>query len=311
MNLAFPSSLLSGPARLCLVACGLLCAGCSEMKFVNTTEKAAASSSDTGEDIRLTGMVADLTSGPLVQHRVKVATALLAMTGPRRTLTMDTVRVDSFDRDGSVQAVTSAKNGIVFMTDNPEAQHKRNDMVFEGDVRYRVPRKGDPTTDTLSVRSEKMQWENENQQFHCPTHFEKIMYSPNRPPFRVVGEEFTASRDLQTWRISHGGIGAGREGDIRGDNVRRSQETLARLSQLDQSLSEQSRPAELPVAPPTAEIPVPGGQPPPEVRPSPAATVPGGRRLAIIGSPGARNGASTSGTPTAAPKSPSSAETRP
>ena len=204
---------------------------CSEMKLVN--QAAVEPEEDPRENIHLTGMKAEITSGSLVQHQIESSTATLVLGVEKRRLNVGGLLVTSYNDKGKLQGITEAGSGVVYLAADPKLKRARSDMDFSGGVEYRVPQADDPTTNAVTMNTQELRWDGAAGLFRCPSYYEMTMQSPNKMSFVAVGDGFTATKDLQMWNVKHGGIGTVSDTDMRAGNARKGKETLALLNRLD------------------------------------------------------------------------------
>lgn len=267
-----PIRILAIPARrthaCALAALALFAvAGCSDMKFVNARDL-GQEGDDARENLVLSGMTADFTSGSQLQHRVHSRRADLTLLPSARRMRIVDVKVDSFNPEGRLQGKTRADRGTVFLTDvpgtSPLTRRGKNDIEFAGNVKYRIPSAKDPTTDTVWLETEALRWDSSGQRFRSEAPYRMTMATAGKPPVLAVGDGFAVSQDLKVWNVRHGGLGMGGVGDMRTQNERRSAQAAAETESRENA-GKQSRTdgeAELPVsapgkpgaAGPTAEV---------------------------------------------------------
>ena len=204
---------------------------CSDMKLVNMA--AVEPEEDPRENIHLTGMKAEITSGSLVQHHIESSTATLVLGVEKRRLNVGDLMVTSYNDKGKMQGITEAGAGVVYLAADPILKRARSDMDFSGGVEYRVPQADDPTTNAVTMKTQELRWDGAAGLFRSPSYYEMIMQTPNKMTFMSVGDGFTATKDLQMWNVKHGGIGTLTDADMRVVNARKGEETLRLLERLD------------------------------------------------------------------------------
>lgn len=222
----------------------LVLAGCSDFKFVNS--QATDASEDPRENIVLSGVNAYLTSGSLVQNKVRSAAAtFIEMKG---ILKLSGITVESFGENASLQALTTANAGTVFMVDSPSQKRRKSDISFEGNVIYRAPSKSDPTTDSITLSTESLLWDTAEQKFRCDTFYRMVMSVPGRPPFIALGDEFVASSNLRWWNVRHGALGTGIDAGVREASAKSRDELVAfeEAARSGRSVDAGSGPVEIP-----------------------------------------------------------------
>ncbi|PKO17539.1 hypothetical protein CVU37_08605 [candidate division BRC1 bacterium HGW-BRC1-1] len=209
---------------LMAIAAMFVLSACSEMKLVNAG--AVESEEDPRENIHLTGMKAEVTSGSLVQHQIESSTASLVLGVANRRLNVGTLTVASYNDKGKLQGITEAESGVVYLAADAKLKRARSDMDFSGGVEYRVPQADDPTTNSVTMVTEELRWDGTAGLFRCPSYYQMTMQSPNNMTFVAVGDGFTATRDLQKWNVKHGGIGTVSNLDMRTVNAQKGKETV-------------------------------------------------------------------------------------
>lgn len=201
------------PARarslLSLVLLSLFLAGCSDMQFVNATN--LIPEKDPREDIVLTNVSADLTSGGQVQQQITGSHAIYSEAG--EDLVIKDIAVTSYDEKGIVRSITRAELGEVYFADLPERGVGRRDMKFAGDVLYRTPQADDPTTDSMWLTSQLITWDESQQKFRSPEGYEMILQPKGQAPVRQTGKSFEAAQDLTRFVVRTGLVTTELEGD--------------------------------------------------------------------------------------------------
>jgi hypothetical protein len=203
----------------------LALSGCTEMRFVGSSDLEAEE--DPRENIRLTGVVTDMTSGPLVTTRVMSSEAVY--NERRRVLSLADVQVLMFNPAGAVEGQTLAERGVVYMAPDRKAQRGKNDIELSGNVVHRVPRADDPSTDSARLTTAQVRWDNTAQRFRGEKPFRMMMYQPGRPPVVAMGDGFVATKNLREWDVKHGAVGTDTGSDPRekGAAVRAEMEAIA------------------------------------------------------------------------------------
>lgn len=183
---------------LCMVA--LLLCGCSDMQFVNATN--LVPEKDPREDIVLTNMSADLTSGGLVEQRISGEKAVFSEMG--QDLAIQGISVTGFGSDRATRSITIADLGEIFFEDMPSRGVGRRDMQFAGDVLYRTPQANDPTTDSMRLTSELIIWDESEQKFKSPQGYKMILLPKGQTPIVQTGKGFEAAQDLSRFVVKTG-----------------------------------------------------------------------------------------------------------
>lgn len=217
-------------AALCVTVLAL--AGCTEMRFVDSNDQEAED--DPRENIRLTGVITDMTSGPVVTTRVMSDEAIY--NERRRVLTLSDVEVRMFNTSGTVEGQTSAETGLVFMAPDEKAQRSKNDIELSGNVVHRVPRADNPTTDSARLTTAQVRWDNAAQRFRGEKPFRMTMFQQGRPPVVAVGDGFVANKNLREWDVKHGAVGTdfGRDPRDLGAAVRAEMEAIGERAESGQ-----------------------------------------------------------------------------
>lgn len=207
------TALWAPPARgLYLAICMLLfLPACSDMQFVNATN--LVPEKDPREDIVLTNVSADLTSGGEVQQRIRGSHAVYSEAG--EDLAIKNISVTSYDENGTTRSITRAELGEVYFADLPERGVGRRDMKFAGDVLYRTPQADDPTTDSMWLTSELITWDESQQKFRSPEGYEMILQPKGQAPVRQTGKSFEAAQDLTRFVVRTGLVTTELAGDAR------------------------------------------------------------------------------------------------
>lgn len=179
---------------------GVILAGCSDMQFVNAPN--LVPERDPREDIILTNVSTDMTSGGVVQQRVFGDKAIYSEAS--QDLTINDVQVTTFGEEQTTQSITHADVGQIWFADVPEMEIGRRDMRFAGDVLYRSPNAEDPTTDTMRLTSDLILWNELEQKFRSPRGYEMLLLPKGQAPVRQVGKGFEAAQDLTRFVVRTG-----------------------------------------------------------------------------------------------------------
>lgn len=194
---------------LCIAAALACLSGCTDMKFVDATN--LVPEKDPREDIILTNVSADLTSGGLVQQRIGGDEAIFS--DASQDLTIKNVRVAMIGSDHTTRSITEADMGEIYFADKPEKSIGRRDMRFAGNVLYRTPQAEDQTTDSMRMTSELVIWDESDQRFISPRGYEMLLLPTGRPPIRQSGKGFEAAQDLSRFVVRTGVITTELDGD--------------------------------------------------------------------------------------------------
>lgn len=267
---------------IAVFSCGILLGGCSDLKFLNAADL-GAEEADPREDVRLTGVAADITSGGLVERRVQSSLGVYSQA--RNFLELNAVRVEGYSKDQRLEGITSADKATVHLADKPALKppRSRNDIEFVGNVRHRVPSKDDPSTDSVNLQTERLEWDQKTQRFVCPSYYKMTMSQPGKPPLVALGDAFSTTRDMRQWVVTHGGMTT-REGvDVR-EEAKRKREEIANIVAMEKTMrsdAPEAKPIEIPLemeqgarAPQIAPVDIPAG--------TPTSEIVGGRRRARI-----------------------------
>jgi hypothetical protein len=214
--------------RALVARVALVLAGCGEMKFVNQSAQAGTDEEDGRADIRLTGVVADLTTSGVVQNRVHADLTTYSQT--RNLLFLSQVKVEGYGKDGKLQGLTTAGRGAVYMADIPSANRHNGDLEFAGGVVHRVPDAKDPTTDAVSLKTDRLLWRNLEQHFVCTRFFRNELRQPGKRPMSMIGDGFVVTKDLRRWNVKYGSVTTEQDEDVRGKSARLSKELEERAS---------------------------------------------------------------------------------
>ena len=182
----------------------LALAGCSDMRFVDAKKETEA---DPRENIVLTHVVADMTSGGALMHRVKSREAVYEET--RKGLALTGLNVEIYDNKHRLQGETQAATGRVYLADDAKAGRLRNDFELTSDVHHRVPKTDDPTTDSIQLTTENLVWSGRTSQFLGDKPFEICIFQPGKSPIGVSGDGFRVARNLKRWVFMHGAVSTG------------------------------------------------------------------------------------------------------
>jgi hypothetical protein len=233
---------------ICCALLAMLClCGCSDLKFVNVVEM-ATDEADPREDVQLTGVTADMTSGGLVQRRILSDNARWSQA--RAFLQLDAARVESFDSSATLESETRADEITMHLADKPALGRVRDDIEFIGNVHHRVPQKDDPTSDVVTLQTEKLMWDQRAERFLTSnTYFTLRITPPNGNPLTTIGDGFVATRDLRSWAVQYGGITTNPYADIRQQAQRERAEAAASTANDEKAQNPplQADPIELPV----------------------------------------------------------------
>ncbi|MCX7017932.1 MAG: hypothetical protein WCK47_04025 [bacterium] len=224
------------------------------MKFVNA--RGNADSADPRENIILTGVRADITSAGLLLNRVVSSDAVYSE--GRKLLELTTVSVESYNMEGSVEGLTSANNCMVFLDDNKAFGRHRNDIEFSGSVVHRAPDAEDPSTDTVTLRTERLLWDNVATLFRGTSPFRMVLSNRNKKPLVMVGDGFVAARNMEKWTARHGMMTTNLSDEPRG----KSAAMRAEMADLVTRIVEPRRPENINISVPPEALSVKA--PPPE-----------------------------------------------
>ncbi len=221
-----------------LLCCALPLAvltGCSDMKFVNTSE--VHSGKDSREDIRLTRISTDLTSAGLVQQRISGSEAIYSPRDGR--LVIQSVGVHTFGEDNTTKGITRSDMGLLYLADSAEAARKRKDMEFAGNVRHTMPVKTDPTTDSMQLFTQSIVWDDANSRFRCPGAYEMLLMPPGKRAIRTLGEAFEATQDLSRFTVSRGAVTTDMSSDPRLKRAEFQRQFKLLMAQVDSEMQKQ------------------------------------------------------------------------
>ncbi len=243
-----------------------LLSGCSEMRILDQPMHVVEQ--DPREDIRMTNIETDITSAGLVVQRVFGRDAIYAQS--RNILDIEKMRIKTFNPEtGVLQGETEAATGTIYLANHPEAQRNRSDMEFIGGVTYRAPSKEDPTTDGLSLETEKLILDNASGRFIGPSTHTIMMAPPGKTPIFMQGKTLRASRDLSNFSVQGGSMSPTQSNDTATSYIQKKHE----LELLSDVVDEQVR------NPPPKQTPLVVGPPPePPTRPAPPELPPMGPR---------------------------------
>jgi hypothetical protein len=246
---------------IALLAASAAFAGCSDLKFVNVTN--LSEGPDPREDMRLTEVIADLTSGGLVQRRVSSDSGIYSQN--RNYLELQEANVETFNNDFQLEGMTAAKKAVVHLADKPElpTPRSRNDIEFAGNVVHRIPMKDDPTSDAIMLQTELLEWDQKGERFRCKSFYRMVMAQPGRSALVAIGDGFAATRDLRSWVVTHGGLTTRPDVDVRQEAAEKRAEIHSVLAMDASNAGEapEAEPIELPsqrepgVVPQPIEIP--------------------------------------------------------
>lgn len=201
------------------------------MKFVNSSDTVAPDSHDPRRDIHLTGVVTEMTSGTALIRRVVGEHGVYSE--DQGTIRLDKARIETYREEGGLQGVTTSDRAVIYLADQPTSAAHRRDMEFAGNFHYRAPAEHDPTTDALSLSTERLVWDEEAKLFRAPNPYRMISSAPGKPPMVLKGRQFVATQDLQSFSMEGGSLTNDIEKDARqalapvGEEIRRTAEQLA------------------------------------------------------------------------------------
>ncbi len=184
-------------------------AGCSDLQFAG--EENLVPQKDPREDIVLTNVSTQMTSGGVVQQKVRGAQAVYSQT--QNELTIRDIQVTALADGGDTRSVTNADLGQIYFADRPEEDIGRSDMKFAGNVLYRNPQKNDPTTDSMRLMSELIVWDESEEKFKSPHGYEMLLLPKGRTPVRQWGKGFEATQDLSRFVVRTGTLTTEMTGD--------------------------------------------------------------------------------------------------
>ena len=213
------------------VSAALALIGCSEMKFVNASDTASQVTHDPRRDIHLTGVVTEMTSGTALVRRVVGDRGIYSE--DLGLIRLEKARIEPFREEGGLQGVTTSDHAIIYLADQPTSAVHRRDMEFAGNFRYRAPAEHDPTTDSLSLSTERLVWDEEAKLFRAPLPYRMISSAPGKPPMVLKGRQFVATRDLQSFSMEGGSLTNDPHRDARealaplGEEIRKTADELA------------------------------------------------------------------------------------
>lgn len=179
-----------------------LLTGCSDLIFVNNTEQVPEK--DTREDIVITSLSANLTSGGVTLQRVGGDEAIYSTSENR--LYINDINVITYNSDKTTQSITHSNMGAIYLADSAEYGRKRKDMEFSGNVLYRAPMKDTPTSDSLRMTTEHVIWDQNALKFYAPQNYEMILSQKGKNPIRQLGQGFEATRDLRRFVVKAGAV---------------------------------------------------------------------------------------------------------
>jgi hypothetical protein len=202
-----------------LVAVALASVGCTEMKFVLAPPP--SQEEDPRENIVLTGVDAQFTSGSLVQNRILAQQGVLHDTKGLLILTRPVIQFH--DVRSTQPAETHATTATFFLAEDRKTKHQKGDVVLTGRVRHAIPSKDDPTTASVLVETENLVWRAATQIFEGNSFYRMTLNVPGKAPIVTIGDAFIASRDLRNWNVRYGGLATQAvSGDFRRDNIEKS-----------------------------------------------------------------------------------------
>jgi hypothetical protein len=209
-------------SKVSLSLSAFLLVGCSEMKFVTAVSQ-AKNGEDEAENVQVTGVRAEFTSGTTVQTRVIAQKGILH--DSRGVLVLTQPLIEMPDRETTRVASTRATTATFYLSSDKKEKREKSDFVLTGNVTYSLPMKDDPSTVALVVETSHLVWNSLHELFESDSPYRMIMNPPGKPPIVALGDAFVASRDLRHWNVRHGGIGTNTEkGDFRKQNEVRRRE---------------------------------------------------------------------------------------
>lgn len=221
-------------------------AGCSEMMFADQDN--LVPEKDPREDIVLTNVSTQMTSGGLVQQGIKGGNAVFSSIS--NDLIIENMSVTTYSDGSETRSMTRADVGQVFFADDKSRDVERKDMKFSGNVLYRTPQKNDPTSDSLRMTSDLIIWSEGQKKFICPTDYTMWLYPKGKPPIRQGGKGFEATEELSRFVVKAGQIST----DMDSERLNRA-ELLAQFEEWKREAdSDANRPINIPLTiPPTAQ----------------------------------------------------------
>lgn len=209
MIIKHKSMLRSLQGFLLLVVSALTLTGCTDMMFADAD--VLIPEKDPREDIVLTNVQAELTSGGIVQQQISGNQAVFSQASDE--LIIKDISVTMFSDGNSTRSLTQAELGQIHFADKPELDVGRRDMKFAGDVLYRNPQVNDPTTDSMRLTSELILWDESEQKFKSPMGYEMLLLPKGSAPVRQFGKGFEATQDLSRFVVRTGVVTTELEGD--------------------------------------------------------------------------------------------------
>lgn len=191
----------------------ILLSGCSDLLFVNSQDK--ISESDPREDILLTNLSAELTSGGLALQTIKGTNAKFST--QENQISIDNIDVFTYGEEETTQSITQSNFGSIYLADNPASGRNRKDIEFSGDVLHRSPMKDNPSSDSLQLRTEKIIWDDTEAKFLAPDSYEMLLSRPGQKTIRQLGKGFEATQDLKRFVVRSGVVTSDLENDPRRD----------------------------------------------------------------------------------------------
>ena len=202
-----------------LAAVALGSAGCTEMKFVLAPPP--SQEEDPRENIVLSGVDAQFTSGSLVQNRILAEQGVLHDSKGLLILTRPVIQFH--DARSTQPAETHATTATFYLAEDRKTKYQKGDVVLTGGVRHAIPSKDDPTTASVLVETENLAWRAAAQVFESNSFYRMTLNVPGKAPVVAIGDAFIASRDLRHWNVRYGGLATQAvSGDFRRQNIEKS-----------------------------------------------------------------------------------------
>lgn len=214
-----------------MAACLSILPGCSDLEFAG--EGTLVQEKDPREDIVLTNVSTQMTSGGLVQQEIAGNEAVFSQSA--NELTIKEIQVTAVGPDGAVRSVTKADLGQIYFSDRPAELIGRRDMKFAGNVLYRNPQKDDPTTDSMRLSSELVVWDESEGKFKSPYGYEMLLLPKGRQPVKQWGKGFEATQDLSRFVVRTGALTTDLDGDPAVERARLEQEFSVIRDDMDRS----------------------------------------------------------------------------
>lgn len=172
------------------------------MKFSERTKRPPGEvpqAEDIQKQIVLTDVRAEFSTGTILERRVGGDSAVYDPA--KGKIRMERTVVAMYAPGGALRGETISGGADIYLSDVPSAGRVRRDLVFTGGVRHRNPATDDPTTDSLSLTTERMLWDDKLAVFKGPLPFEARVTTPEGKSSIIAGTRFEASRDLKTWAV--------------------------------------------------------------------------------------------------------------